>query len=194
MRDPADPHAILAIRRDRDVEHRVVEPGIIGEAGPHRGVFRKLDNPVMLLAEHEFAHRAHHAVGFDTADRRFLEHHVAARHIGPRPAEHPDHAGAGIGRAAHHLKRRAVAGVDGQHLQLVGLRMALGGEHLRDLERGQRLGRIVDPLDLEPDAVERVGHRARVGVGIEMRLQPRQRELHAPTPPLSVGTSSAEKP
>ena len=90
----------------------------------------------------------------------------------PGAAEHADQPGAGVGRAAHDLQRLAVAGIDGQHLQLVGLRMALGGQHLGDPERRQRLGRIVDAFDLQPDAGQRVGDRRRVGVGVEMVLEP----------------------
>ena len=92
----------------------------------------------------------------DPADRRLLQGHVAARDIGAGPAEHAEHSGAGIGRAAHDL-HRAVTGIDAQHLQLVGLRMALGAQHPRHLERRQRLGRIVDAFDLEPDPRQRVG-------------------------------------
>ena len=102
----------------------------------------------MLVAELELAHRAHHAVRLDPADRGFPEGHAAARDIGAGSAEHAEDPRAGIGRAAHDLERLAVAGVDGEHLQLVGLGVALGGEHARDLERGKRLGGIVDALDL----------------------------------------------
>ena len=58
----------------------------------------------------------------------------------------------------------------------------------------QRVGGVGDVLDLEPDARQRVRHRRGVGGRVEMLLEPAQRELHAPTPPLSVGTSSAAKP
>ena len=40
----------------------------------------------------------------------------------------------------------------------------------------------------------RVQARLDGGVGVEMLLEPAERELHAPTPPLSVGTSSAPNP
>jgi hypothetical protein len=56
----------------------------------------------------------------------------------------------------------AVAGIDGQHLQLIGLRMPLGGQHARDLERRQRFvlpghqcadgGRVGEPLQRGSDA------------------------------------------
>ena len=104
------------------------------------------------------------------------------------------HAGAGIGRAAHHLDRLAGAGIDAQHLQLVCLRVLFGGEHLCDAERRKRFGRIVEVFHLEADVGQLVGNRLSGRLGFEMVLQPRQGELHAPTPPESVGTSSARKP
>ena len=61
-----------------------------------------------------------------------FKRHVAAGDIGAGRAEHAEHAGARVGRAAHDLDRLAFAGVDGQHLQLVGLRMLLRGQHPRD--------------------------------------------------------------
>ena len=54
-------------------------------------------------------------------------------------------------------------------------------------------GTLLEALEA-PDPRQRVRHRIDIGVRIEMLLEPAQRELHAPTPPESVGTSSAEKP
>ncbi len=84
--------------------------------------------------------------------------------------------------------------IDGQNLQFIGLRVTIGGQDLRDLEATQLFCRIFDTVDLQPDGVERLEDGGQVGIGLEMRLEPAQCELHAPTPPLSVGTSSAEKP
>ena len=171
-RNPAHPHAILPIGGDRHIEHRIVDPGIIGKTCPHRGIGGKLDDPVMLLAEHKLAHRTHHSVRLDPANRRLLQRHVAARHISPGPAEHADHPGARIGRPADHLQRFALAGIDAQHLQLVGLRMRRGAQHFRDHEWRQRLGRILNPFDLQPDLGQLVGHGADIGRRVEMRFQP----------------------
>ena len=190
----AHAHAILPIGGDGDVEQAIVEPGKIGEARPHRRIGGQLDDPVMILAQLQLARRTHHSVGFDPADRGFLEREVAPRNIGPRPAEHADHACARIGRTAHHLLRRAVPGVDGQHLQLVRLRVPLGGQHPRDDERLQYLGRAGYLFNFQPDRGQLFRNGRGVGIGIEMLLEPAQREFHAPTPPLSVGTSRKRKP
>ena len=102
----------------------------------------------------------------------------------------------GYGRPLHvyDLDRLAAAGVDGQHLQLVGLRMALGGEDLRDGERRQLLAGVGDRFDLEADRGQLLRDLARRSLGLEMLPEPGEGELHAPTPPLRVGTSSAAKP
>src|SRR5439155_2804338 len=113
---------------------------------------------------------------------------------GTRRSEYPGEAGAGVRRAADHLQSLAGAGLDGEDLQLVGLRMALRGQDLRDGERRQLFGGIVDAFDFEADAGQRLDDGVEGGIGVEMLFQPGQSELHAPTPPLSVGTSKAEKP
>ena len=191
--DPAHAHAILAIGRDRDIEHRIVEPGIGRERRADRRVARELDDPGMILAKLELACRAHHPAALDPADRRDLQGHVAAGDIGAGRSEHAEHSGARVGRSAHDLNR-PLARVDGQHLQLVGLRMLVRGQHARDLERCQRLRRVRQLLDLEPDIGQLLGEVLRRSIGLQMLLEPRQREFHAPTPPDSVGTSSARNP
>src|SRR5450759_3189986 len=72
--------------------------------------------------------------------------------------------------------------------------MLLGGDHPRDGERRQRLGLVVDILDLEPDHGELVGELFDGLVGVEMLLQPGEGELHELNPPARVGTSSGLKP
>ena len=172
--DAVDAEAIRPVGGHRDVEHRIVEPGISGEIRPHRRVGGKLDDPLMLVAELQFADRAHHAVRFDAADRRHLEHEAGAGDGRARGSEHAEHSGPRIGRAAHHL-HRAVAGIDRQHLQLVRLRVLVRGQHLGHLERRQRLGRVRQLLDLEPDRGQLVGDLGRRRFGVEMLFQPGQR-------------------
>jgi hypothetical protein len=83
--------------------------------------------------------------------------------------------------------------VDRQHLQLVCLRMWGRGQHARNAEARQR-SRIFDAFDLKPDAVEGIGNLFDGRIGFEIIFEPGEREFHAPTPPLSVGTSSALNP
>jgi hypothetical protein len=146
----------------------------------------------MVLAQPELAGRAHHAVGFDAADGGDLEQQPSAGNGRARSSEHAEHPGARIGSAAHDL-HRAFTGIDGQDLQFVGLRVLVGGQHPGDPERRQRFGRVGQLLDLEPDRGQLVGDLLGRGVGVEVVLQPRKGEFHAPTPPERVGTWSARK-
>ena len=165
--DAVDAEAVGPVGRDVHVEHRIVQPGIIGVGRADRRIVGKLDDPGMVLAELKLARRAHHAAALDPADRGDLQGHVGAGDVGAGRAEHAEHAGAGVGRAADDLDRLARTVIDGQHLQLVGLRMLFRSQHPRHAERRQRFGRIVDPLDLQPDVGQRVGDRCRIGVGVE---------------------------
>src|SRR3546814_7795634 len=113
-----------------------------------RRVFWKLDDPVMVVAELEFARRAHHPVRFDPAHRGDFQLHAVRGHDRAGQPEHADQARARVGRAADDGKRRgAVARIDGQYLQLVGLRMLLGGQYLGDAETRELLGRILDAFE-----------------------------------------------
>src|ERR1700704_2113300 len=53
-----------------------------------------------------------------------------------------------------------------------------GGDHPRDGERRQRFRLVVDVLDLKPDHGELVGEFLNGLVGVEMFLQPGEREFH----------------
>ena len=67
-------------------------------------------------------------------------------------------------------------------------------QYFGDAKRSKFVGRVFHTFDLKPDLGQPLGNRAYIGIGIEMFLEPAERKLHAPTPPLSVGTSSAPKP
>ena len=154
-RDAAHAHAILPIGGDRHVDHRIVEARIIGVGRANRRVLGQFDDPVMPLADLQLARRTHHAVRIDPAHRAHRQRHVEPRHIGPRRPEHADQPGPRIGRAAHHLQR-PLAGIDRQHLQLVRIGMRRRAQHLRHREGLKLLARIVDALDLEADARQRL--------------------------------------
>src|SRR3546814_13405755 len=67
-----DAQAILAGGGDGDIDHRVVEPAPLGEAGSDRRIGGQLDDAVMLLAQLQLAHGAHPAPApeIDTASGR----------------------------------------------------------------------------------------------------------------------------
>ena len=175
--DAVDAHAVGPVGGDRHVEHRIGAM-VFGEGCADRGVRGQFDDPVVILAQLQLASRAHHPVGFDPTHRGNLQHHAVHRHGRARQAEHADQTGAGIGRAADHLQRIAFPGVDGQHLQLVGIGVRRGGEHPGDAEAGQLRGGILDPLHFQPDGVQRGGDLGNGSLGIEVVLEPGERELH----------------
>ncbi len=65
-------------------------------------------------------------MAFHAADGADAERDIDAGDVDARPREGADEAGPRVRRTADHLHRLAVAGIDRQHLQLVGLRMLLG--------------------------------------------------------------------
>ena len=72
--------------------------------------------------------------------------------------------------------------------------MAFRRQHFGDGEGGELGRRIVDAIDFKAQRGQGDRNRLDPGVGVEMRLEPGQGELHALTPPERVGTSKAEKP
>jgi len=100
----------------------------------------------------------------------------------PGAEKHADHAGARVRRATDDLHRRtSIAGVDHADPQAIRIGMLLGRDHPRDRERCQRLRPVLDALDLKPDHGELVGESFDGLVGVEMFLQPGQREFHGAT-------------
>ena len=137
----------------------------------------KLDDAGMLVGEFELLLGHHHAVRLDAADLGLGQREVEAGHVSADGREHALHAGARIRRAAHDLQA-LLAGVDLEHLQLVGVRMLLGLHHFghaEGLERGRGIEHL---LDLEPDAGERLGDLVHGGLRVEMLLQPCEGEFH----------------
>ena len=154
----------------------------------------------MIVRDLELRGRAQHAAALDAADGADAERDVLAGDVGAGRREHALHAGAGVGRAAHHLDRRARARVDHAHAQAIGVGVLLGGDHLGDAVGGERLRLVLHALDLEADAGERLDDLVERGVGVEVILEPGEGEFHRFSPltdvrpPTSVGMSSGRKP
>ena len=175
--DPINAHAVRTVGRDRHVEHRI-RAVIIGEIGADRRIGRQLDDPVVIVTQLQFAGGAHHAVAFDPADRALFQLEPAGGNDRTGKAQHADQTRAGIGRAANDLQRIAIAGIDREDLQLVGIGVALGGQHLGDLEPGELGGGILDPFHFKPHGVELGRNLLNRSRGVEVVLKPGKRELH----------------
>ena len=169
--DAAHAEAVWPVWRDGDLDHRVVEPESLRRGGADLCVGGKLDDAGMLVGKLKLSLRQKHAVRLDAPDLGLGEREIDARHIASDRREHAFEACARVRRAANDLQELG-AGIDLADLQLVGVRMLLGFEHLRHRERRERGRRIEHLLDLEPDAGERVGDLGHARACVEMVLEP----------------------
>ena len=193
-RDAVDAEAVRPVRRDGDLDHRIVQPHHGREGPADRRVLGQLHDAVMVVAEAELARGAQHAARGDAADLGRAELDAARRDHRAGRGEHHLEALPRVRSAAHHLQRRALADVHHADLELVGVRVPPGLQDVAD-DEGRQIARLVlDVLDLEPDARQRVGDRLEVGVAAEVLFQPGEGELHDDSPPASVGKSSARNP
>ncbi len=176
--DAVDAERIGAVRRDGDVDHRIVESDPRGVGCSDRRVGGKVDDPLVVVGEAQLALRQEHAVRRLAADRARLQIDAGAGDVRSGGCEDTLHAGAGIRRAADDLDRHAVAGIDEADAQPVGVRVLLRLNDAGDDERLQRLRRIVDRFDLKPEMRQRLGDLLRRRVGFEVVLQPGEREFH----------------
>ena len=191
--DAADAETVGAVRRDRDLDDRIVQAHHLGEGLSDRRIGRKVDDAFMVVGEAHLVGRAQHTVGGLAADDAGLQ-------LGARPRDHRAgggedalHAGPRVRRAADHLDL-AIAGVDQADAKPVGVRMLLGLDHVADDEGGKPLGAVVDAFDLEADAGEGIGDVQDPGTGFQVLLQPGKGDLHRLSPPARLGASTGTKP
>ena len=132
-----DTGGIGAIGRQADLEDRIVRvPGIGGGAGSHRRVLRELHNAAQASSQISSS-RSDSIMPRLSTPLIFPTESVGASmpDIGAGRGKGANQSGSRIGRPAHHLHRRLpLAGIDRQHLQLVGVEMLLGSHHPRDDE------------------------------------------------------------
>ena len=172
-----DACGVGAVRRQVDLDHRVVELCVGREAAPTGASAGRSMMP--SCSSESCSSRSEHIMpsAFDAADLADVQRHVDAGNIGAGRARRRHQARPRIWRAAYHLHRLSVAGIDMQHLQFVGVRMLLGGQHLGDHEGLQRR-LVVDVFDFEADRGQPLDDLVQRRVGLEMVLQPGKRKLH----------------
>ena len=196
--DAVDAGAVGAVRRQVDLDHRIVEPRPLRVVRADRRVVGQFDDAFVIVGDLQLELRDQHAATFDAADGADLQRHGLARDERPRRHEHALHAGTRIRRAADDLNRLAVAGVDHADAQPVGVGMLLRLDHARDDERRQQLAFVLDALDLEPDHGEFFRDRAERMIGVEMLLEPAKGEFHhgitsSIPPPRSAGRAGGSR-
>ena len=192
--DAADARAVGAVGGQPDLDRGIADAERHGRRRAGGKVAFEIDDALMLVRQAELALGAQHAAALDAADLRFLELRPGGGDHASGAREDALHAGARVGRAAHHLESFAAPGIDGADAEPVGVGVRAGLDHVADHEFGERGGRIVDRVDLEPDHRQPFGDRLAPGVGIEMLAQPGQGELHCAIPAATFGMSRAENP
>ncbi len=191
-RDAVDAERIRAVGCYLHIDHRVIQPQGPGRRRADGPVAFNFDDAVMFLRNQQFALRAHHAFGGLAADHALFQRDLGARHISARKCDDRLDARAGVGRATHDLNEASIR----FHLaqaQLVGVRMFVRMLNIANLEGRQRLRHVGDVFDFEANADQPLADFLEGGGGIEIVLQPGEREFHD-RPPASVGTCSALNP
>ena len=120
-------------------------------------------------------------MALDAADLADLDGGVDARNVVAGGGDHDLDAGARVGGAADDL----FLALGGQHVadpELVGVGVFLGGQNLAHGEGGETLGGVVDALDLEAEIGQGEGDLAECRVGLQMLLEPGEREFHEAVP------------
>ncbi len=143
-RDPMDAGGIGAVRRERHVDHRIVETRIGSVGHADRRIGGELDDPVMVFGELELRRRAQHAVRLDPADDAGRDGQVLARNIGAGSREDADEAGPRIGRAAYDLDGRAASRIDRADPQTIGIGVLHGLDDTSHGETAEAFRRIFD--------------------------------------------------
>ena len=106
-RDAVHAGAVGTVRRQVDLDHRIVEARPLGVVRAERRVGRQVDDALVVVGDLQLELRHQHAAAFDAADLADAERHVLAGNVGAGRHEHAVHAGARIGRAADDLHRVA---------------------------------------------------------------------------------------
>ena len=191
-RDPAHRQRVAAVRRHRDVDHRVVQAGIGGVGRADRRVLGQLDDAVMVLAEAHFAKAEQHAGALDAADLAHFQGDAGAGDERAGRGEHRLHAGPRVRRPADD-RHQPVARIHGAGAQPVRVRVLRRLDHVGDPERGEGGAAVLYALQFQADGGQPVGDGGERRVGVQVRAQPGEGELHQ-TPSCSMAGASGRLP
>ena len=181
--DAKKPEAVATVRRQLELDDRPFEPERLhGRHTDLEPIRWEVDDAGMVLADAELARRAKHALALDAANGGPLQDVTGGGNGRPFGRNDAPEARSRIGRATDDLFR-AVLGLDGADAQPLRIRVLVRLAHIAHGEGGQRRGRILDALDLEAQGCELLRDRLGRAVGLEMLLEPGQRDLHRDSPP-----------
>ena len=176
-RDPGDARRVGAVGRQVDVDDGIVEASPSRVARPDGRVVGQIDDAVVIVGKLEFGWRAEHAVGLDAPDDFLGERDFLAGDVGSDRREHAFHARSRVGGAADDLHRGA-ARIHHADSQPVRVRMLNRLDHPRDHEAVVFGAGVLDRLDLEADARQRIDDLGERGRRIEVVFEPGEGEFH----------------
>ena len=178
--DAGHAEGVGPVGRDGDVDDRI-DADHVDVARADRRVGGEFDDAVMGIGKLHLALGEHHAVALDTADPADLDRGVDAGDPVAGGRDHHLDAGAGVRGAADDLLL-AVGGQNPADPELVGVGVLHGLDHLADREGREPSGRVRHALDLEPEVGQREGDLVERRRGVEMLLEPGEREFHRSVP------------
>ena len=191
--EPANGEAVTAVGGDGNVDDGAFEPESDGCGRADLRRVAQVDDAVVVLADLQLARRAQHALAQDAPDLRALEHRAGHRDHRTLGREDALHAEPHVGCAADHLEG-PVLGLDHAQPETVGVGVLAHAGDVADGEGVQIGAAGLDAFELEADGRQRPADRRGVGVGLEVLLEPGQRELHRTRPAKVVGRSRGTKP
>ncbi len=196
-RDAIDTQTIWSVGRDGNLNDRIILAERIRCRGAHREIAFELDNAIVLVGKLKLPLGTHHAVGFNAANLRGLQHHAIRWNGCAGRCKNTRKPRLCIGCTTHNLQHLNLAFdkcFDLAEAKFVGIRMWHGFQNAGHSE-GCQCSRWIDHLfHFEANHGQRLDNCFKGCVCFEMIFQPREGELHDESPPASVGTSSAENP
>ena len=137
----------------------------------------------MLVRQLHLAFGRHHAKALDPADLAHADGRVDAWHVDAGFGDDHGDAFARIRRAADDLLGAFVRG-HLAHTQPVRVGVFFRAQHLADGKLGQGRAAVFDTLDLKAEIGQRVANLVHRCGGVEVILEPAEREFHGCAPVL----------
>ena len=155
----------------------------VGERRPRLDPVGEDHDPGVVGAEADLVLGEDHPARQLAAQRALVERAREARQEHAREADRDGGADAEVPGAADDLPRLALPHVDLAELELVGVRVLVGGDHLADAQVGEVVALVGDadvdhPLDLERGDREPPRDLVRVGVDADVVAQPGEWRSH----------------
>ena len=132
--DAAHAETIGAVRRDAELDDRIVETHDVSGLKADGRVIRQIDDPVVVFGDAHLALREQHTVRFDAAYLGRLEIDPSAWDMRAGRGEHANHASARIRGTTYDLYLLAVARIDETDAQAVGVGMLFRAHDFRRTE------------------------------------------------------------